>query len=80
MARKPQKIKSEKIEPKAEPAEPVVNQELPDPIIISDRMLRRARPSCPECDAFPPVCTQKIRDYTGYRCRNCGHRWSEGSR
>lgn len=33
-------------------------------------------PSCPECTADPPVCTQKTESTFFYRCRECGHKWS----
>ncbi len=52
--------------------------EIISPSEIQDRMLHNRRHSCPECDAFPPVCTQKARDFASFRCRSCGHTWTEG--
>jgi tRNA(Ile2) C34 agmatinyltransferase TiaS len=77
MARKPKKAVEK---PLVIPENPIESQTIIDPSAIVDRMLHRSRPSCPECDAFPVVCTMKRPGCTAYRCRTCGHRWQEGQR
>ena len=43
-----------------------------------DRMMRyRRNPACPECGAHPVVCMMRDRDAAYFRCRQCGHRWTE---
>ncbi|MCK9265206.1 MAG: hypothetical protein M0R18_15590 [Deltaproteobacteria bacterium] len=42
--------------------------------------LKSTKAHCPECDAFPVVCTYRKPGYSAYRCRVCGNRWEEGER
>jgi hypothetical protein len=41
-----------------------------------DRMKRYTKVNaCPECKAFPVICTMRRQGYASFRCRECGHRW-----
>jgi transcription elongation factor Elf1 len=61
---------------KQSPPAPVLETTLAEP---DDRMMRYQRnPRCPACDAHPVVCTMRRRQYTAFRCRQCGFRFSTG--
>lgn len=78
---KPKRNRTIQAEPStAPPAVDDLLEILVPPNAINDRMLPTLRPHCPECDAFPVVCTHKRPGYSAYRCRECGYSWEEGAR
>jgi|GEM_PF-7038248 len=43
---------------------------------LSDRMMRYRRAAwCPDCRARPVVCMMSRKDYSKFRCRQCGLVW-----